>query len=148
MTCSVHVLAAMHSEPNVAVSTVDCDLEHQSTGVLLNWCGMPATDLPLTRSWHSLASKCDVTVASFPFGLGASKGISSFASTQQVCSQSCILTGMLEQSGASVLILFVAWRIFERCPWMLLTRSRGPCLGTARKRERDITAVCMSKRPI
>jgi len=60
-------------------------------------------DLPLTRSWHRLESKNDVTVAGFPFGLGASKGISSFASAQQEHSQSCILTGMSEQSSVSVL---------------------------------------------
>jgi len=36
MICSVHVLAATHSDPNVAVSTVDCNLKHQSIGVLLN----------------------------------------------------------------------------------------------------------------
>jgi len=148
MTCSVHVLAATCSKPNVAVSTVDCNLEHQSIGVLLSWWRTPATDLPLTRSWHRLASKCDVTVAGFPFGLGASKGVSSFASAQQVCSQSCILTGTLEQSGVSVLILFVTWRIFERHPWILLTRSRCPHLGTVRKRERDTTAVWMPRRSI
>jgi len=148
MICSAHVLAATHSEPNVAVSTVDCGFECKSIGVLLSWCRTPATDLPLMRSWCRSASKHDVIVAGFPFGLGASKGISSFASTQQVCSQSCILTGASEQSGASVLILFVAWRILERHPWILLTQSRCPCLGTARKCERDITAVWMSKRPI
>jgi len=88
MICSVHVLAATHSEPNVAVSTVDCDLECQSTGVLLSWWRMPATDSPLMRSWCRLASKNDVTVPGFPFGAGAPKGISSFASAQQECSHS------------------------------------------------------------
>jgi len=48
MTCSVHVLAATCSEPNVAVSIVDCNLECQSIGVLLNWWRMPVTDLLLT----------------------------------------------------------------------------------------------------
>jgi len=124
MTCSVHVLAATCSKPNAAVSTVDCSLEHQSMGVLLSWWRMPATDFPLMRSWQRLASKNDVMVAGFPFGLGAPKGISSFASAQQEHSQSCILTGMFEQSGVSVLILIAAWRILERCPWILLTRSR------------------------
>jgi len=94
------------------------------------------------RSWCRLASKkdqchsCrisfdDVTVAGFPFGAGASKGISSFASAWQEHSQSHSLTGMFEQSGASVLILIVAWRILERHLWILLTRSRCPCLGMA-----------------
>ena len=35
MICSVAVLAATNSEPYVAVSTVACFLEYQSTGVLL-----------------------------------------------------------------------------------------------------------------
>ena len=35
MICSVAVLAAKNSEPYVAVSTVVCFLEYQSTGVLL-----------------------------------------------------------------------------------------------------------------
>ena len=148
MSCSVHVLAATHSDPIVAVSTVDCSLEHQLTGVLLSWWRMPVTDFPLIGSWQRLASKNDVTVMGFPFGSGASKGISSFASAWQEHSQSCSLTGMLEQSGASVLILIAAWRILERHPWILLTRSRCPCLGTVRQRERVITAVWISKQPI
>ena len=36
MICSVHVLAATHSDPNVAVSTVDWSLECQLMGVLLD----------------------------------------------------------------------------------------------------------------
>jgi len=115
MTCSVQVLAATCSEQNVAVSTVDCDLEHQSTGVLLSWWTTPVTDLPLTRSWCGLASKNDVMVTGFPFGAGASEGISSLASAQQEHSQPCNLTGMFEQSGASALILIAEWRISERC---------------------------------
>ena len=35
MICSVAVLAATNSEPYVAVSTVACFLEYQSTGVFL-----------------------------------------------------------------------------------------------------------------
>ena len=96
MICSAQVLATTCSEPNVAVSTVDCNFECQSTGVLLTWWRQPVTDLPLIRSWWRLASKCDVAVTSFPFGLGASKGISSLASAWQVCSQSHSLTGMSE----------------------------------------------------
>jgi len=71
MTCSVHVLAATYSEPNVAVSTVNCNLECQSIGVLLSWWRIPVTDLPLIRSWYGLASKNDVIVTGFPFGVGS-----------------------------------------------------------------------------
>ena len=144
MVCSARVLAATCSDPNVAVSTVECCFEHQSKGVLLTWCRMPETDSPLMRSWCGLAPKCDVMVTSFPFGLGASKGISSFASAQQVHSQSCILIGTLEQSGVSVLILFAAWRTLERHPWILLTWSRCPLVGMARKSERDSAAVSIA----
>ena len=49
MICSVHVLAAMHSDPKVAVSTVDWSLVYQSIGVLLKKCRIPVTDLPLIR---------------------------------------------------------------------------------------------------
>jgi len=65
MTCSVHVLVATYSEPNVAVSTVNCDLEYQLIGVLLSWWRMPVTDFPLIRSWWRLASKNDVIVTCF-----------------------------------------------------------------------------------
>jgi len=54
MTCSVHVLAVTCSELNVAVSTVDCNFEHQSTGVLLSWWRMPVTDFPLIRLLESV----------------------------------------------------------------------------------------------
>ena len=36
MICSVAVLAATNSEPYVAVSTVACFLEYQSTGVFVD----------------------------------------------------------------------------------------------------------------
>jgi len=51
MTCSVHAVAATCFEPNVAVSTVNCNLEDQSIGVLLSWWRMPVTDLQLIRLW-------------------------------------------------------------------------------------------------
>ena len=35
MICSVAVFAATNSEPYVAISTVACFLEYQSTGILL-----------------------------------------------------------------------------------------------------------------
>ena len=36
MICSVHFHVAMYLELNVAISTVDCNFEYQSIGVLLN----------------------------------------------------------------------------------------------------------------
>jgi len=68
MTCSVNVLVATHSEPNVAVSTVDCNFKFQSMGVLLSWWRMPATDFPLIRSWQRLASKDDVASWKYTHG--------------------------------------------------------------------------------
>jgi len=70
MICSVHVLAVTHSDPNVAVSTVECNLEYQSMGVWLNMCKMQVTALPLMRSLHRLASKNKVIIADFPFSFG------------------------------------------------------------------------------
>ena len=55
MICSVAVLAATNSEPYVAVSTVACFLEYQSTGVLLTKWRHPVKDLPVAKSgsnWH------------------------------------------------------------------------------------------------
>ncbi len=51
MICSVHVLAAEHSDPNVAVSAVDCNFENWSMSVLLARCRIPVTDLQLIMSW-------------------------------------------------------------------------------------------------
>ena len=56
MTCSVAVLAATNSEPYVAVSTVACFLEYQSTGVLLPKWSHPVKDLPIAKQWFKLAS--------------------------------------------------------------------------------------------
>ena len=44
MICSVAVLAATNSEPDVAVSTVTCLLENQSVGVVLKKCNTAVTD--------------------------------------------------------------------------------------------------------
>ena len=49
--CSVSVLAAMNSEPYVAVSTVACLFENQSVGVVLMKCNTTVTDFPVTTSW-------------------------------------------------------------------------------------------------
>ena len=54
MICSVAVLAATSSEPYVAVSTVACCLEYQSTGVLLTKWRHPVKDLPVACSQPSL----------------------------------------------------------------------------------------------
>ena len=51
MICSVAVLAATNSEPYVAVSTVACFLEYQSTGVLLTKWRHPVKDLPVAKQW-------------------------------------------------------------------------------------------------
>ena len=57
MIFSVAVIAATNSEPYVAVSTVACFLEYQSTGVLLTKWRHPVRDLPVARQWIKLASK-------------------------------------------------------------------------------------------
>ena len=57
MIFSVAVIAATNSEPYVAVSTVACFLEYQSTGVLLTKWRHPVRDLPVARQWFKLASK-------------------------------------------------------------------------------------------
>ena len=56
MICSVAVLAATNSEPYVAVSTVACFLEYQSTGVLLTKWRRPVKDLPVAKQWFKLVS--------------------------------------------------------------------------------------------
>ena len=53
---STQVLDDENSEPCVAVSTVDCFLLHQSTGVLFNMFNNPVTDLPVMTSRHKFAS--------------------------------------------------------------------------------------------
>ena len=73
MICSVAVLAATNSEPYVAVSTVACFLEYQSTGVLLTeWRRHPVKDLPVARQWFKLASMVVVVITSSPSGPGMS----------------------------------------------------------------------------
>ena len=49
MICSVAVLAATNSEPYVAVSTVACFFEYQSTGVLLTKWRHPVKDFPVAK---------------------------------------------------------------------------------------------------
>ena len=74
MICSVAVLAATNSEPYVAVSTVVCFLEFQSTGVLLTKWSYPVRDLPVAKQWFKLASMVVVVVTSSPSGSGMSSG--------------------------------------------------------------------------
>ena len=45
--------AATNSEPYVAVSTVACFLEYQSTGVLLTKWRHPVRDLPVAKEWFN-----------------------------------------------------------------------------------------------
>ena len=69
MICSVAVLAATNSEPYVAVSTVACYLEYQSTGVLLTKWRHPVKDLPVAKQWFKLASMVVVVVTASPSDL-------------------------------------------------------------------------------
>ena len=50
MICSGAVFAATYSEPYVAVSTVACFLEYQSTGVLLTKRRHPVKDLQVAKN--------------------------------------------------------------------------------------------------
>ena len=74
MICSVAVLAATNSEPYVAVSTVACYLEYQSTGVLLTKWRNPFKDLPVAKQWFKLAPMVVVVVTASPSGSGMSSG--------------------------------------------------------------------------
>ena len=77
MICSVVVLAATNSEPDVTVSTVACLFESQSVGVVLTKCNIAVTDFPVTISCSKFASRNVVVITLFPNGLGISFGNSS-----------------------------------------------------------------------
>ena len=62
MICSVAVLVATNSEPYVAVFTVACFLEYQSTGDLLTKWRHPVKDLPVAKQWFKLASMVVVVI--------------------------------------------------------------------------------------
>ena len=66
--------AATDSEPYVAVSTVSCFLEYQSTGVLLTKWRHPVKDLPVAKQWFKLASMSAVVITALPSGSGMSSG--------------------------------------------------------------------------
>ena len=72
MICAVAVFAATNSEPYVAVSTVACFFEYQSTGVLLTKYRHPVKDLPVAKQWFKLASIVVVVTTAFPSGFGMS----------------------------------------------------------------------------
>ena len=74
MICSVAVLAAANSEPYVAVSTVACFLEYQSTDVLLTKWRHPVKDLPVAKQWFKLASMVVVVITALPSGSDMSSG--------------------------------------------------------------------------
>ena len=74
MICSVAVLAAINSEPYVAVSTLACFFENQSTGVLLTKWRHPVKDLPVAKQWFKLASMVVVVITALPSGSGMSSG--------------------------------------------------------------------------
>ena len=67
-------MAATHSEPYVAVSTVACYMEYQSTGVLLTKWRHPVKDYPEAKQWFKLASMVVVVVTALPSGSGMSSG--------------------------------------------------------------------------
>ena len=66
MIHSVAVLAVTNTEPYVAVSTVACFLEYQSTGVLLTKWRHPVKDLPVAKQWFKLASMVVVVITALP----------------------------------------------------------------------------------
>ena len=70
MICSVAVLAV--TEPYVAVSTVACFFEYQSTGVLLTKWRHPVKDFPVAKQWFKLASMVVVVATASPSGSGMS----------------------------------------------------------------------------
>ena len=74
MICSVAVLAATNFEPYVAVSTVGCFLEYQSTGVFLTKWRHPVKDLPVAKQWFKFASMVVVVITALPSGSGMSSG--------------------------------------------------------------------------
>ena len=78
MICSVAVLAAKNSEPYVAVSTVACFLEYQSTGVLLTKWRYPVKDYPVAKQWFKIASMVVVLITASPSGSGMSSGRNSW----------------------------------------------------------------------
>jgi hypothetical protein len=65
--CSMHIHAATNSELYVAVYTVACFLEYQSSGVLLMRWSIPVTDFPVVTS----CTKSD-SITCLPSGSGAS----------------------------------------------------------------------------
>ena len=74
MICSFAVLARTNSELYVALSTVACFLEYQSTGVLLTKWRHPVKDLPVAKQWFKLASMVVVVIIASPCGSGMSSG--------------------------------------------------------------------------
>ena len=74
MICSVAMLAETNSVQYVAVSTVACFLEYQSTGVLLTKWRHPVKDLPVAKQWFKLASMVVVVVTALPGGSVMSSG--------------------------------------------------------------------------
>ena len=59
---------------NVAVSTVACFLEYESTSVLLTKWRHPVKDLPVAKQWFKLASMVVVVVTALLSGSGMSSG--------------------------------------------------------------------------
>ena len=147
-TCSMQVLAAENSAPNVAVSAEPCFLPWEWIGVLLSKCKNPVTAFSSTTSCMRFASKQWVNTNSSPDCSGASSRISSGSSWHTVRAQSCSLELSNEvMSGGSVLNLIFWWGKALRCPQMCLSLSRCPILEATQKLDTVITTVWTSYLP-
>ena len=92
MIYSVAIFAATNSEQYVAVFTVACFLEYQSTGVLLTKWRHPVKDLPVAKQWFKLASMVVVVTTTSPSGSCMSSGRMSWTSpyTEYLQSNTCL----------------------------------------------------------
>ena len=80
MISYVAVFVATSSEPYVAVSSVACFLEYQSTGDLLTKWRHPVIDFPVAKQSFKLASMVVVATTALPSGFGMLSGRISWTS--------------------------------------------------------------------
>lgn len=78
--CLTVVLAAMNSEPQIAVCTTGCFLEYVSMIVLLTMCIMSVTDYLVVTPCIKLAFSYAVNITGFLSGFGVSWEIHSLTS--------------------------------------------------------------------
>ena len=116
LICSIDVLAALDSAPNVAVLTVGCFLLNQSKGVLLMEWRIAVTALPLSAPCMRFASAYVNNRTGLPLDGGRLDGCFSFAPAYGVLAQFWSITSRLEKSGMSVLMRIVACLNFEKYP--------------------------------